>query len=232
MKIDPAASQVATPRQKPSSPASSQSFGDILTAAEMKREGAQRAFGFSELGMFGASGSAPAPAAQETFASQPAAKLSAQETATPEGHPAPRQHAAPGVKPMTTAKPGDRVSETSVLVPRSAQSPAEPGADAAPLRAIRGSQPKPDTLAGAMAERRLPRPAVKSKPLSLVLAERNGTLQVVAATGGMAPEARTALRKAAADVAAEFGVSLGEFTLDGAPLEPEQIGAPHGDRPR
>lgn len=69
---------------------------------------------------------------------------------------------------------------------------------------------------------------------SVIVAERDGVVQVVAAAI-LTPDARLRLRRAADTMAADLGLTLTDFTLNGGTLEPaapQLIGAPYGARPR
>lgn len=230
MKIVPVQVPNGAPAPTLQAPPPSQSFEDVLTASELKFEERQRAFGFSELGIFRPDSasphrparphdSAPAPPSQEALN----AGIAERAAPTIPGTPALQMRTMSGVK-EAGARPSLRMAPQ--------QTPLAPQIAAfAPQR----QSPPPESgrigeTGSAVLRPAQPQPRVKA--FSLTFAEHNGAVQLLAATGGLAPEVRLAVRKAAVEVLAEFGFALGEITLDGQPVEPFtilQTGAFDGD---
>ena len=77
--------------------------------------------------------------------------------------------------------------------------------------------------------------ASRESDLSLMVHEREGVVQIIAAAPALEQSEAPRLRKAIAEVAAEFGLGLGDLALNGAPFEDSTgrtNGVSHGNRAR
>lgn len=199
-----------------------------------------RALGFRELGMFGGGGAENQPA----LADEPAIGAGAAVPATYAGGVA-RQPGA-SLRPHATAalsSPSRLVAApTGALASALVDLPSKGGAapvvgDALNLSAPLEDRADPESGTAPLGSRRSVRADPTPRPSSaanLVVAEGDGMLQIVAAAS-LTPEARQRLRKAADSLAADLGLVVSDFTLNGGPLEPPSsnpIGASHGARPR
>ncbi len=231
MKIAPV--QVPTDTLAPTlhAPSPLTSFEDILTASELKDEERQRAFGFSELSIFGPDG-ATAHRAVGTHGGPPATP---DREAMAVGGREPPSPAILGTPSLQAPAPLGARNADARLSLRMALQQSQPTPQVAAFTGPRQSSPPPETgraSASGAAVFRQAQPQPRSTTVSLTFAEHNGTVQLLAAAGGLAPDARSALRRAAIGVLAEFGLALGDITLDGQPVEPltiRQTGAFDGD---
>jgi hypothetical protein len=83
------------------------------------------------------------------------------------------------------------------------------------------------------------RPANRAPPpqsdVSLIIAERDGGIELVAAGPALDPQACALLRRLARAILARNGLALAQFHLNGVPLAPDStimIGGSHGTRTR
>lgn len=206
-----------------------------LTRGEAKIEEQHRAFGFSELSVFGADSvrqAAPAPPSPAAPPLQPGAA-----DAAIDGHAVHTTASASVVEAPPTDKASRNIGDTGrrLSLRVALQQASEPAPRTATAPSLRPAIATPERGGAERAAPSLPRerPAVQAKPFSLTLAEQNGTVQLLAAAGGLVSQDRAAVRRAAAQVLAEFGLNLGEFTLNGETAEPFTIshtGAFDGDQ--
>jgi hypothetical protein len=194
------------------------SFDQLLEAGvtfEVQRQ--QRAFGFSELGVL-------RPCSTETAPQTPA-----MDEGIVGGMPR-------GVETLMRAT----VTDVPIVLLQTASSQPETSGgtpvaqtfldlDATRLQAAPG--PRQTIVAlqhapifRAMGQRQMSAPRTLSRQLpqspqakrfSLVVSEQDGAVQIIAGAPQLGAEAKERLRKAAALLAAEFGVTLGEFTING-----------------
>lgn len=235
MKIAPAALLQINPTPAARSAAMPGSpFEQLLDAANLPLEGRQRAFGFSELGVFGAASAIASAAALEMETPEvPLSQMAALSLAASRLQEA---QLTPNARRGDVYVGGSR--DKAPPAPRSRlvspqHSSIGPLADAAPPT-LRETQTDGEEISVGVrrsAARHLTQ--VQPKRLSLIVSEQNGAIQILAGSPELGPEARERLRKAAAELAAEFGVTLAQFTLNGSAVEPtfvSQTGAPHGDQ--
>jgi hypothetical protein len=238
MKIAPTTAALPSPFSNPAADAPSDSTLSFETLLDegvtLKAEQPQRAFGFSERGLLVSWGEdAGAPPRADRLA--PSAQMVNQ------------------TQGATLEKLIDDVTPAKVIVDEFEVQVTSPNETASWAPRIIGAQRIPE-LAGAQVaavtvqarlstsfpETRPPArtaaptrqaPPAESRRLSLVISEQNGTVQIIAGAPELSPEARARLRKAAAALAAEFGVTLSEFTINGGTVDPipSSIGAPYGD---
>jgi len=236
MRVDATLSALTPPASPITGPAQGDlalSFEQLLQ--EVHAQGQERAFGFSELGVI-----RPGPAN-----ATPQAPTTAESTmdAVPEGAETPTQARGPAPMETTTSGasspyPGRSDAPSGKNFPEisSTRSHATPASrqtivsfeQTPTLRPTRAGQ----SSAAKAPARRLPQEG-QSKRFSLVVSEQDGTVQIIAGAPQLSAEAKERLRKAAARLAAELGMTLGDFTINGAlvdaPAPP--TGAPDGDFP-
>lgn len=249
MKVDPSIHLPIPNRVAPPIASPAKSFENILVDAAQAREmSMHRALGFSELGMFGRQ-----EAVLGTCSTAPPSVISGaephptDEVGVTAGSGVPVK-SIPGV-PEVTEPPlamsvGARNRGQSAVVPALSPIAAASAEASVPedvsLRtpAQRASSPRANPVGAAGASRldsHVPRAPAASEKTSLVLTEREGRLQIIAASG----EARNVdwprLRSRMVRVAAEHGMTLTDLTLDGATVEAsftEQLGSSYGHRSR
>jgi len=240
MKVAPATA-LPFPLANPAADAPSDptvSFEALLDeGAPLKAEQPQRALGFSERGLLVSWGVEPG---LDTSA-EPSAQASTQTVAPTLGSElekfTDRAESARMMFEVVDA-PAPHLSEPASSAPRATSvlrgsgpqdAQAAPGIiRSQPQAASRQvGPPEPQRTAPPMRQA----PSAESRRLSLVISEQNGVVQIIAGAPELSPDARTRLRKAAAALAAEFGVTLSEFTVNGVSYDPalSSIGAPHGD---
>jgi hypothetical protein len=197
-----------------------------------------RAFGFAEFGMFGREeppqGPAqilpptePAPESGDVTMpvgrpDEPVGRLAAESPAAATS--AAERRACP-IPALATAMAGSRASSaaTGPADAASALPPSEP--------ALAGEDFAP-TVAAA---RRVNQPRLPRSDVSLVMIEKDGVVELVAAGPALDPQACALLRRLAKAILARDGLGLVQFHLNGVPLAPDSsvmIGGSHGTRTR
>lgn len=219
------------------------SFASFLDNGSMS-EGRDRVQAFSALGMFGrpravafAADDVPSP---DRRAAPPLGAAPEALRTSPEG-----AWAETGAETGKVLSPGLAQPAPTAAVPPPA---ARPAAGIVPGPVVPAAIPiiLPNVAAdpavdvdGTDLPDRAPVPDRQADPAStgpsLIVAERDGVLQIVARDGDDTPEARARLRRLVERIAAEFGLAVGRFHLNGAEIGPSHIsliGDPHGDRTR
>jgi hypothetical protein len=207
----------------------------------LEQEGQRRAFGFRELGLFGAGAPTGAEIGHAVADGEGAADMGS------DPHPGLDVAAPPPLE--THEGPGQgRAQAASIVALR--PEPAAAHLEAAHPATLIGTVPVAPTASASKTSATAikverggrvpfnsgaPRPTGLSANASVIVTEQDGALQVVAAAAGLTPDAHARLRAAAAGVAAEFGLSLNEFSINGDRIDaapPNPIGGPHGRRTR
>jgi len=216
------------PAALPASPAEpSRPFEDFLDTA----------YGFAELGMFGHGGGKAA-----------------------ESGPGPGPGPGPGTcrgpasaEPLPPAAGEERAAEPAAIPHARAFSPRPAPGEAHRAAASRAPAParaKPQLPAGELpppgpetdepeaampvrrAARRLPPPR---SDVSLIVTEKDGRVELVAAAPKLDPETRAALRRLVREILARSGLGLAYFQLNGTPVAADSLDIPggfHGTRSR
>lgn len=233
MKIAPPSPLIARIRAPSAAPMVSPGvpFEELLQApGGLRQERRERAFGFSELGLLGPPSGSHSVADPLRPPKPPYTEAGA--TAGPSTAAARSAEAQPLASRIAEPR------ETTDIAAARAQNRPVKGAVAAvahaPVNTSAKNESPPAIETEAPESKRAPSrtPSTQSsKPLKLIVFEENGSLQLIAGSAGLSAEERTRLRRAAEAVAAEFGLSLDSFTLDGSEREPPaftSIGALHG----
>lgn len=241
MRVDATLSALTSAAANATSPAPgdlSLSFEELLeegVTLEVQRQ--ERAFGFSELGVI-----RPGPA--DTRPQTPAMVQSTLGVA-PEDVQATAQfgeaeRSEPVTLPVVSLPAESRIdasiagrgfSEANTAASRVMPSPQQTVV-AVPQAPIVKPQRQSPTSSPKTPSRPLPQNA-QSRRFSIVVSEQEGAVQIIAGAPQLSAEAKERLRKAAAMLAAEFGVTLGDFTINGALVDAPvpTTGAPDGDFP-
>jgi len=194
----------------------------------------ERAFGFSELGVLGSGHPTQTPREQPRAEFHLPAHNHDEEVYIREE----RAERQPDVNNLVVCGRPANVDKGGVSVPSPLPThAADHGAGTAEVPFVRPSEVRRDTgpaepNTGNIVKRHVVVGSA-NKPFSLIVSEQAGAVQVLAGSPEMSGEARVRLRKAAAELAAEFGVSLAAFTLNGSNLELPpfpRLGVPHGDQ--
>ncbi|MGE5566070.1 MAG: hypothetical protein ACM3YN_07950 [Parcubacteria group bacterium] len=241
MRVDASLSALtpsAVPTTSPAQGDLAPSFEQVLqegVALEVQRQ--ERAFGFSELGVIRPSPPGATPQAEPMTAKNPVDAASEDaETLMRAGESEPSKSAAlrtssPAPETRSAAPTGKTFMEMSAVRPQAtAESPqAVVAFPQAP--SLRPARPSQNCVPKAPA-RQLPQEG-QPKRFSLVVSEQDGAVQIIAGTPRLSEEAKERLRRAAAMLAAEFGVTLGDLTLNGALIDAPAptTGAPDGHFP-
>ena len=199
-----------------------------------------RAFGFAELGLFGAYGAISAQAGVDlaAVAGQPA--VSAASSAKVASSPTHIPEAALGDGPEP---PGGGAPDRAIVAPDLAPSlrhgPFSPTPGAAipeppPVRSAQAPALEPSE-AGALPAAPDPREADRSVAAYAAVAEDQGAVRIVLGAPGLPAEAQDRIQAAAQQLADEFGLRLDDLSLNGVPVLQRsplsRNGAPHGYRP-
>jgi hypothetical protein len=202
--------------------------------------GPGRAFGFTELGMFGREerphGPAPAPASPPD--KPPLEACTAVIAMESLDEPADRPAAAPPAPAASAAEPGQR--PTPVLAtpagrphaPLVRTGPADSGLASPAPQSIPADEDVPSSPATARPIVRAQRPRAD---ISLLISEKDRGVALVAAGPALDPEGCALLRRLARAILARSGLALVEFHLNGVALAPDSmtmIGGSHGTRTR
>jgi len=215
--------------------------GRIAAPSAVADASPARAFGFAELGLFGADGAvaasqtwsgqgAPPDPASQAVASEAPASASERPSATP-----PSLIPGPGGEAQATA-PGaaadlptpDRSGLAAAPQPFAAMAPSAlaRSTGARTNAAVGSDAPLPETVWR-------PPPAAAAQ-VAVALAEATGAVRIVAAAPGLSPQAQQQVRQAALRLADEFGLPLDEFSLNGVTIpspETGRNGVVHGHLP-
>jgi hypothetical protein len=236
----PAATQLPLPAAKqlplPAGAEPGRPFEDFVDGGI----GPGRAFGFTELGMFGREeqphGPAPAPASPP--GKPPLEACTAVMPMVSLDEPADRPAAPSPAPAASAAEPGQR--PTRVLLtpegrphaPLVRTGPAESSLASPAPRSIPADEDVPSSPPTA-------RPIVRAQPpradVSLLISEKDGGVALVAAGPALDPESCALLRRLARAILARSGLALVQFHLNGVALAPASmtmIGGSHGTRTR
>lgn len=222
MKIGPLPPQAPTAR--PPSPAGpSRPFEDFLDTA----------YAFTELGMFGhgrGKASEPEPRSGPCRGPAPAEQAAALPTASP-GEAAPEPTMIPHARAFSAHPARDAAHPAGKRTPPAARSKGQLPAGELPAPERAADEAGPDAPAAARRTvRRLPPPR---SAVSLIVTEKDGRVELVAAAPKLDPETRAALRRLVRDILARSGLALAHFQLNGAPVAPDSLdstGGSHGTR--
>ncbi|HEV2818515.1 MAG TPA: hypothetical protein VGW40_14980 [Allosphingosinicella sp.] len=193
------------------------------------------AYAFTELGMFGHGGGKDAPpgpgtcrgpAVEEPAAAPPATPEILERTIEPAMIPHARalsRHPAPAeVRPIGRSRAATP-ARAKPLMPAGELPPPEPAPEG------------PEREAEARTRRTGRRPPTPRSDVSLIVTEKDGRVELVAAAPRLDPETRAALRRLVRDILARSGLSLAYFQLNGAPVATDSLdstGGSHGTRSR
>jgi hypothetical protein len=200
--------------------------------------GPGRAFGFTELGMFGREEQpqAPAPASppdkppfEACTAAMPIESLDESIDRPAAPSPAPATSAAePGQRPTRVLAP----PEAGPHAPLVRTAPADSCLASPGPHSIPADEDAPPSLATA---RRIVRAQPPRAGVSLIMSEADGGVALVAAGPALDPESCALLRRLARAILARSGLELVQFHLNGVALAPDSmtmIGGSHGTRTR
>jgi len=219
MKIVPATSPEALQKTTPGpGPEPAAPFRQFLNdGADPKTIRRERAFGFSELGVLGA---ARAPVADQPV--RTASRTPSGGAAEPASEAVSEPHATPAFAAVQTV--GDRrVAAEAAPTPRgpplqTSFRPTPPPAATAttPVRNLPNTEAISPVRHRPVARQAMHTPLPKR--FSVVLTGENGAMQLIAGSPELDADARERLRRAAAELAAEFGVTLARLTLNGSAI--------------
>lgn len=237
VKLAPVAvpAQLTVPAQNPGDP--TQSFEAALAAAgEIDLQSRPETLEFGALGMLGRHGAVSGAEAQPDTA---VAAVAAAPVSPAGPQPVALPPALPGAVPADPARPAATLGTLlqSVPAPRLGRTQLEPHTQptigeqpSARLRFSSGSPSERTSGASRLRPAESARPA--ADPVRVNVADTSAGLQIALVAPGLAGEERQRLRNRLADVAAELGLHLADFTLNCHTVDAPGVGAFGGSHGR